>query len=89
MSDGVSLTEQCIFEIKNWMDKNKLKLNESKTEFLIFSKPSSLKSIDRPSIFLNNCQVEPSTEARNLGVVFDENLNLESHINILCRSKIL
>ena len=34
----------------------------------------------------DNSQIKPSTTARNLGVTFDSHLNLESHINSVCRS---
>ena len=62
------------------MDKNKLKLNESEIEFIIFSKPSSLKSLDKKSIFLNNCEVKPSSEARNM---YDEIRNTSSQRKFL------
>ena len=47
ISDNISLSEQCISRIKDWMDQNKLKMNESKTEFIILSKPSSWKEIEK------------------------------------------
>ena len=37
-------------------------------------------------IKVGNSQIKPSTTARNLGVTFDSHLNLESHINSVCRS---
>ena len=37
-------------------------------------------------IKVDNSQIKPSTTARNLGVTFDSHLNLESHINSVCRS---
>ena len=37
-------------------------------------------------INVGNNQIEPSSTARNLGVIFDSHINLESHINSVCRS---
>ena len=35
LPDLIESTEQCLFEIKNWMDSYKLKLNENKTEVML------------------------------------------------------
>ena len=37
-------------------------------------------------IKVDNRQIEPSQTARNLAVIFDSHLDLESHINSVCRS---
>ena len=37
-------------------------------------------------IKVGNSQIYPSTTARNLCVIFDSHLNVESHINSVCRS---
>ena len=37
-------------------------------------------------INVGNTQIKPTASARNLGVIFDRHLNLESHINNVCRS---
>ena len=37
-------------------------------------------------INVGNTEINPSLSARNLGVIFDSHLNLESHINSVCRS---
>ena len=29
--------EKCIVNVKNWMDENQLKMNDDKTEYIIFS----------------------------------------------------
>ena len=37
-------------------------------------------------INVGSTEINPSLSARNLGVIFDSHLNLESHINTVCRS---
>ena len=37
-------------------------------------------------INVGNTHIRPTASARNLGVIFDSHLNLESHINNVCRS---
>ena len=41
--DCISRMEGCVEEIKNWMARNMLELNEEKTEFIIFGTQQQLK----------------------------------------------
>ena len=80
--------EKCITDIKNWMTTNKLKLNGEKTEIMILSNKSKTFPIDLNHL---NCAGEeisiPSANIdRNLGVYFDSNLTMESHIKKITQS---
>ena len=66
------------------MCQNKLKLNDSKTEFMVIGKPSVLKDINKPSLTLNDAVINPTQQLRNLGIIFDENLTLSSHVVSVC-----
>ena len=64
---------------------NKLKLNRGKTELLILSarhRPPPL--IDHVDV--SGEQIEPSTSARNIGVIFDEHMSLEKHVTSTCKA---
>ena len=70
-------------DIKTWMTKNQLKLNDDKTEALLFPFSPSLKpsTISIPdSITLGSHNIPFSDSARNTGVIFDSNLSLKKHI---------
>ena len=57
------------------MSSNFLSLNPSKTEFLIIGLPQQLSKLRSPTIHLpNDVTLTPVDSARNLGVVFDNNL---------------
>ena len=65
--------EHCIEEIDRWMILSKLKLNDDKTELIVFS------SKYRPRPCLSNIQIgseciEQSNTVRNLAVLFDQTL---------------
>ena len=75
-------TQTCISNVKIWMDQNKLQLNESKTEVLLVSKPSILSKFETPVLEINGNTITPSTQVRNLGVIFDETLCLSPHVSI-------
>ena len=83
---AVEKMEQCIDEIRKWMITNKLKFNDDKTEALLIGSPQQLKKVDLQSMSVGNVQVHPSTSARNLGVIFDSNLSMKSHIQSVCKS---
>lgn len=78
--------EQCISKIRIWMVKNKLKLNDDKTEFMLISSPHNKKQLHSLSINIGSEIVNSSSSARNLGVVMDSVLNMEDHITSVCRS---
>ena len=47
---AISQLQNCISEISDWMNKNKLKLNEDKTEFLIAGTSHQHAKITRGSL---------------------------------------
>ena len=74
-----------ISQVQTWMIINKLKLNGPKTEFMIIGKKQML-DFDKPSLKVEGTLIAPAHEVRNLGVIFDENLTMNTHIDNLCRS---
>ena len=62
------------------MITDKLKLNESKTEFMIIGTRQQLSKINGNTLLVGSDRVESLTEARNLGVLFDCNFNFCNHI---------
>ena len=65
--------ENCVKEIKEWMAKNFLKLNDDKTELILMRKHTLNET--RLVIQIGDHEVTPSMEARNLGVIFDSICN--------------
>ena len=76
----------CISDLRTWMIKHKLKINDSKTEFMVLTSSFLKQQFNDLQIKVGNSQIEPSPTAGNLGVIFNSHLNLESHINSVCRS---
>ena len=90
LSNAVSSLEKlktCISQIFGWMTDSKLKLNPTKTEFLLIgSKLQRSKFSDFFPIEILNNLTTPSHSARNLGVCFDSNLNYKDHISQTCKT---
>ena len=76
----------CISDIRTWMTKNKLKINDYKAEFSVLTSSFLKQQFNDLQINISNTEINPSISARNLGVIFHSHLNLESHINTVCRS---
>ena len=69
--ESLTKLNMCIYDIRVWMIKNKLKFNDSETEFIIFRSPLLKQNMSDLSISVGDMQVSPSYKVRDLGVVFD------------------
>ena len=70
-----------------WMTGSKLKLNPSKTEFLLIgTRLQREKFLNNFPCLLLGQDTNPSTSAKNLGVLFDSSLNFWKHISQTCRA---
>ena len=81
-------TEECISEIQIWMKANFLKLNAEKNpEMIILSSPYFAKARTHDMMInLNGELIQSNKAIRNLGVIFDNTMNMESHINKICQT---
>ena len=78
--------QSCISDIRTWMITNKLKINDTKTEFLIIASPHLCKKLKYPDLLIGDCKIKPCESARNLGVMFDKHLTMDKQIQSICRS---
>ena len=72
------LFNQCLIQIKNWMDSNFLKLNTDKTKLKMFNPRSESVQI---CINFNNSLIVPSETVDILGVKLSQNINYSSFIS--------
>ena len=75
----------CISDIRSWMIKHKLKINDEKTEFLVISSPQSKLSADI-KISIGQSEITPTHSCKSLGVMFDKHMSMDAQINAVCRS---
>ena len=70
--------------IANYSKNNFLKLNASKSTYIIIGSRTNLKkvaNINIPLITMNGKIIDRKSYVRNLGVIFDEALSWEKHVN--------
>jgi hypothetical protein len=75
----------CMQEYETWMMRNKLKLNPEKFEFIIFHKRHNQITRSDFTLRLQSGTFEPVSEVRDLGVILDATLSMESHVNSVVR----
>ena len=83
--EAVDTISECISDLRTWMINHKLKINNSKTEFLIIRSQFSKVTLPKLTVTVGDTEISYSDEARNLGVNFDSFMNLEPHIPQVCR----
>ena len=78
----------CIRDVRGWMLKNKLMINDNKTELLLFCSKRAQHQLNEMDITVNvgSIVIHPSTAARNLGVVLDSQLTMEHHAKAIIKS---
>ena len=78
--------ETCIEQLRGWMRGNRLKLNDQKTEFAIFGTPAKLKKVKTTSIRVGEENITKSSQVRNIGAMFDEEMRMDAQVNNMCKS---
>ncbi|GFS08264.1 reverse transcriptase-like protein [Elysia marginata] len=69
ITDLTTGLEDCVRDVKAWMNRNKLKLNDDKTEMLLMK--SSRQIINTPSVSINHTIIDMAEKVKNLGFIFD------------------
>ena len=85
--ESLEKSHHCLMSLSAWMTGSKLKLNPSKTEFLLIgTKLQREKFLNNFPCLLPGQDTNPSTSAKNLAVLFDSSLNFRKHISQACRA---
>ena len=78
-----SKLNSCLADIRRWMITNKLKINDSKTEFIVFRSPQLKCDLSGLSVNVGESMITQSSKVRDLGVIFDQFLNFNDHITAI------
>ena len=84
--DGLARIELCVSEIREWMNQNMLKLNDDKTELIVFASKYKQDLYNYLSITIGDTVVDCSSQVRDLGVIFDRVLSLRQHVSHTSRA---
>ena len=81
-----SSLQHALHEVKTWCDVNKMILHPSKTKSMIVTTRQKHQLAPLAlNLAINNVPIERVQEHKVLGVILDEELSWESHINFICK----
>ena len=83
---AISNLENCAVNIMKWMASNRLKMNASKTEFILFGSRQQLEKCMTNQIEVDGEYVTQTDHIKYLGAYLDNNLNLKLHIHNKCKT---
>ena len=78
--------QSCTDDIKAWMCHNQLRLNEDKTEAILFSTPLFSCYCLPSSIMVGTHEIVFSDKVRNLGFILDSKLTMKQHVIKICQT---
>ena len=85
--DALERVKECVKEIKAWLVSNILQLNGDKTQIVLVRAPRANSGVsDLVHVQIDGHPIPFSTSVKNVGVIFDKQLNMEAHVKSLCRS---
>src|SRR4029434_10939756 len=76
----------CSADINVWMSQNFLQLNQYKTKVLVIGEKNEREKL---SAHLKTLALNIKHQARNLGVIFDSDLNFETHIKNIIKTSFM
>ena len=85
-SQALDKINVCISDIRRWMILNKLKINDAKTELIVFRSPMLKHDLSDLSVNVGGNLIRPSVKVRDLGVILDRTLSLDDHISAIWQS---
>ena len=77
---------RCAADIKNWLTHNMLKLNDDKTELIVFASHYNQHAYSDVSMMIGNTTVVCEPQVKNLGVIFDQVMSMRQHVNYTSRT---
>ena len=77
--------ENCVSDVRMWINANVLKVNEDKTVALVDSSRNNQTKHNITAINIGDCDITPSLSVRNIGVVFDAEMSMAAYVHHTCR----
>ncbi|MCG8430559.1 MAG: reverse transcriptase family protein, partial [Candidatus Omnitrophica bacterium] len=82
----ISCIERCLSDSGSWLKENMLRRNDDKTEVGLFAPAHAARALGHVAVEIGDSSIVSQTSVRNLGVMFDTTMSMESHVSSVCRS---
>jgi len=83
---AISAMEECVTDIKSWMQAMRLKMNDAKTEYMLIGTKRQLAKCETTSITIGDNVIQASDSIRDLGAYLDKHMSMEVHIKKKCQA---
>ena len=84
--DALNCLDSRLEAIVKWSQSNFLKLNDQKPDVVVFGNKHKLPLMKDIRITIGGSTMNSSSQARNIGVIFDSTLSMTNHISTICRT---
>jgi len=84
-SDVAKKLEARLTDISTWMNANMLKLNEERTELIIFNPKHQVVINEELRLQVGKNAVSVASSVKNVGVYFDTSLTMEWQVNAISK----
>ena len=85
-STTIERVQECIGEVREWMRKNWLKFNDSKTEIILLGAKKVVNQLQDSTVQIGGSVIKSAPAARNIGVIFDSQMTMADHVAATCRA---
>ena len=79
--------QNCVTSVNHWMDSNKLKMNNEKTELMLIGTTYKINSLDSKQLAIGGIITPFHDKVKDLGFILDSNLSMRqavSHVTRMC-----
>ena len=84
--DALLRLTNCLREVRIWMAQHYLKLNDDKTDFIVFSSEHNKTKIVTTDVTIGESRVAPATTVKNIGAALDNTLSMEQEVKAKCKA---
>ena len=85
-SAAVQRLSVCVARVEQWMGRNRLKMNQDKTQIMWIGTRQQLAKLNVTELTLPSAVVRLSETVSDLGVIIDRQLTMADHVASVCRS---
>ena len=83
----IKVLEECSTIVEQWFLHNGMLLNADKSDVVVLSTAQQARKLpEDPVVNVAGFNIKPSSSTRSLGVVIDDRLPFDKHINAVCQS---
>ena len=81
-----NILNEDLANVSDWMNANRLRLNTSKTEYMIIGSHKRLHQIrSDPPVILDNSQIKSVKVTKSLGLMIDETLTWDEQVTLITK----